>query len=536
MRLRRNQTASSWSTRMRRAALVVLALALGTLHVDVRADQGAAIPEAIASLAADDYAAELAWWADDERGGREPGDEGSLQAVARAAERFRALGLRPAGDAVDGVATYFQILPRGGKMGVGPGALLAVDGAPLELGNDWSLLGGSGDVGLEGVEVAFAGYGITAPEHGYDDYDGIDVRGKAVLVLRYEPQEMDEASPWRGTAHTQHAGLRTKLQNAAKRGAALVVLVDGPLHHDPERDSLLDLARAPMFGEKVPMVHVRGRVADAILGGGGALRALQETIDRTGEPASRLLEGVRLDLRAKVLEVSKARNVMALLEGADPGLRDEVVVLGAHHDHIGRGAYGSLRPDRIGEIHNGANDNASGSVGVLDIAEAIVRGGLRPRRSVLFQLYDAEEKGLIGSRHFVERPTVPLERIVAMINLDMIASVEKWQCGAIGTRSAPEWDAILAAAEEGSPVRFPRRGGAFGGSDHDSFARKGIPVIFFSSAVDSLYHTPDDDASRANVDGAVEVLKVALKTLLLVTDREGRLTYQRQVEGRRRRV
>jgi hypothetical protein len=382
-------------------------------------------------------------------------------------------------------------------------------------------------VDLNGVEVVFAGYGITAPEHEYDDYEGIDVEGKAVLVFRHEPREEDMDSGWKGAGNTNHSYFQTKLSNAKEHGAVALLFVNGPLHHDPEKDPLSSLSTSVGRNETVPMVHIRKSVADQLLSRSGLdLLELQEKIDKHVKPSSRRLSGTRIDLKAEIGDVAKARNVMALLEGSDPRLKDEVVVIGAHYDHLGLGAYGSRARDRRGEVHNGADDNASGSLGVIELAEAIVQGGLRPKRSVLFQLYDAEEKGLIGSRHYVDNPVIPLEKTSAMINMDMIARVSNNRCGINGTGSGEEWEDILKIAEAGSPVTFDHSAGGSGGSDHASFMRKNIPVVFFFSGMHPEYHTPDDDVELCNMEGAVEVLKVALKTTMLVTNREDRLTFK----------
>jgi len=359
---------------------------------------------ALSTLGKDEYREELSWWASDEREGREPGTPGNREAGENAAGQFRKLGLRAVGDEVDGKPSYFQYLDRGGKRGLLPGHRLTVGERAFEHGKDWSLLGGCDEVSLDDVEVAFAGYGITAPEYDYDDYQGIDTKGKAVLILRYEPREKDRTSRWRGAVNTRHAYFQAKLQNARRHGARAVLFVNGPLHHRPESDPLLGLSTRVGGREQIPLVHVRKSVAETLLARAGLeLLKVQEEIDRDARPASKNLPGSCLDLQARVAELEKARNVLGLLEGSDPRLREEVVVVGAHYDHLGRGEYGSRKGG--GEIHNGADDNASGTVGVLELAEAFVEGNLRPRRSILFQLYDAEEKGLLGSRHYVDHPS-----------------------------------------------------------------------------------------------------------------------------------
>lgn len=492
---------------------------------------------ALSTLEAGEYGETLDWWASDERGGREPGTEGSIAAGDWAAAEFGRLGLNPVGDEIDGEPSFFQYLDRGGKRGLFPGYDLSVDGQHFETDSEWSLLGGCDVVDLKQTEVVFAGYGITAPEYEYDDYKGLDVKGKAVLIFRYEPQEKDEDSAWNGKRNTQFSFFRAKLEEAEKRGAKALFFVNGPLHHDPEKDPLSRLSTVVSRNSKIPMVHVRKAFADRLVEPTGmTLEALQKRIDETGKPYSRELHGIRLDFKAEVGDLARARNVLGLLEGSDPRLKEEVVVVGAHYDHLGLGAYGSRTPDRLGEIHNGADDNASGSVGVVEMAEALVEAGYRPRRSILFMLFDAEEKGLLGSRHYVENTVVPIEKTVAMINLDMIARAKEGNCSIMGTGSAEEWEEILKAAEEGSTMTFNHSGGGFGGSDQASFLRKEIPVLFFFTGIHSEYHTPDDDSELCDDSTAVEILKVAFKTLVAVADRDKGLTFKKQDRTRRPRA
>ncbi len=491
------------------------------------------VQKALSTLDAKEYSGELGWFSADSRGGREPGTAGSIEAGDFAAGEFSKLGLKPLGDPIDGEPSYFQTFERGGRRGLLPGHCLTIDGKSFAAGKEWSLLGGCSKVDLKDTEVVFAGYGITAPEFEYDDYEGIDAQDKIVLILRHEPQEKDTTSAWKGASGTRHSYFTTKIENAGKHGAKAVLFVNGPIHHDPDRDPLGDLSTRASSNSKIPMIHVRGGLAKEILGHAGtSLADLQKKIDTTGKPASLEISGPRIDLHAEVGYLAKARNVIGLLEGSDPVLKNEVLVIGAHYDHLGLGAYGSRTPKRKGEVHNGADDNGSGSIGVIELAEAFVQADVRPRRSILFQLYDAEEKGLLGSRHYVSNPFFPLEKTVAMINLDMIAHVTDKKCSIMGTGTAKEWEAILKEAEFESPVTWRHSEGGFGGSDQSSFLSKKIPVLFFFSGIHKAYHTPDDDLENCNVTGAVDVLNVAFKTALIVANSNARPTFQET--GRRR--
>lgn len=494
-----------------------------------------ALAVALSSFAKEEYARELGWFAADDRGGREPGTRGSIEAGDWAAAEFARLGLIPLGDAVDGKHSYFQYLEEGGKRGLLPDYRFSVADRKFTVGEDWSLLRGCEEFALEGVEVVFAGYGITAPEYEYDDYEGIDAKGKVVLILRYEPQEKKEDSAWDGASNTKYSYLQNKLSNARDHGAVAVLFVNGPLHHDPDRDPLSGLTTPTGRNGTIPMVHVRGSVAECLLSHKAlGLREMQAKIDKGARPASTSLGGVTIDLAGRVGTLARARNVVGFLEGGDRRLKGEVVVIGAHYDHLGLGFYGARDPNWKGEIHNGADDNGSGSVGVVELAEAFVESGIRPRRSILFMLFDAEEKGLCGSKHYVQNPLLPLENTVGMINLDMIARTVEKKCSILASTTAEEWAGILEAAEEDSPLTWTHSGGTGGGgSDHAPFMGKKIPVLFFFSGIHKDYHTPDDDIEKCDIDGALEILGVVFKTALLLADRSERPAFVEPPTGGR---
>jgi hypothetical protein len=201
------------------------------------------------------------------------------------------------------------------------------------------------------------------------------------------------------------------------------------------------------------------------------------------------------------------RNVLALLEGADPALRHEVIVVGAHYDHLGRGHFGSAAPDRVGEIHNGADDNASGVAAMLWAAERLAAGP-RPARSILFMAFTAEEVGLIGSGHFVHNPTVPLEHLRAMLNLDMVGRLEGRPLIVYGTGTAEEWRRKLAEEAGALGVELALRDEGYGPSDHTSFYRNDIPVLHFFTNTHGDYHRPSDEWDRIDASGLERVARL----------------------------
>ena len=269
--------------------------------------------------------------------------------------------------------------------------------------------------------VVFAGYGIVAPEFGYDDFEGLDVRDKVVMVMRHEPGEKDPESPFHGIIATEHGLSRQKIMRAQERGAAGVLLAPHLLQH-AERRGLKRLARY-FWPEKglsrrhyleiwadavtIPVHYVSAKLADSMLETQDTtLKELQQKIDRDYRPHGLILEGVEAHLESDTVpHTTEARNVLASLQGVDPRLGREAVVVGAHFDHLGADE---------GEVYYGADDNASGTAGLLEVAEAFSRNAEGPRRSVLFAGWDAEESGLLGSYYYVARSSFPLERTVAM--------------------------------------------------------------------------------------------------------------------------
>jgi len=500
----------------------------------------------VESITAEEFKEQLEWWAHDDRGGREPGTAGNIEAGNVAAAEFKRLGLLPHGDAKQGERTYFQEFERGGRRGFEPEAtILSVGGKTWTMGDHYTLAGrpGSGrsgtpppgstitplgyftlpgwpeDVDLKNLSVVFAGYGIQSRKLEYDDYQGVDAREKAVLIFNHYPRESDAKSRWvrnrlvPSTSPSREpvpdAKVYRKIRNARRAGAKLLIMVDGPLHHDPAKDDLIITGK--YASRNCPVLHVRRAVAEALLEGTGkSLEDLQGAIDEKDAPSSMPLEA-KVSFKARRTLLAPARNILALFPGSDRRLKDEVIIIGAHYDHLGVGRYGSRAPLRRGEIHNGADDNATGSVGILELAEAFAESGVKTRRSILFILFDAEEKGLIGSMHYVDHPSVPLKKIAAMINMDMIGHVRDGRITIGGTGTCKEWDGIIKKGEHGSPLAWSHRSSASGGSDHLAFVGKRIPVLMFNSGLHPYYHTPDDDANRCNPKGAQEVLRVLFR-------------------------
>jgi putative flippase GtrA len=371
------------------------------------------------------------------------------------------------------------------------------------------------------LPLTFAGYGITAPELGYDDYAGIDVAGKAVILLRHEPRSHDSDSPFSGTESSDHALLRTKIDNAVKHGAALIILctdvaalpaaseaAPAGMTTPSQEEELLDveLNESSLRGS-IPVVHCRRPRVEALIRAtaGAELADWERRIDETLQPHSRLLPECRVSGRVGLAKEGRTlRNVVASLEGEGP-LAEETIVIGAHYDHLGRGGYGSLAIGANAEIHNGADDNASGTTVLIEVARQLASRPEPLRRRVLFIAFSAEELGLIGSRRYVQDPLVPLDKTLAMLNLDMVGRMRQDSVTIYGTGTAAEWPALIDRSAAAQQLTIARRSGGYGPSDHASFFEHGIPVLHFFTGFHPQYHRPDDDAARLNIPGMRKV-------------------------------
>jgi aminopeptidase YwaD len=430
----------------------------------------------------------------DDMEGRGLGTKGIDRAAAFLEARLRELGLKPAF-----AKSYRQ--PFDVKIGVAMG-----EGNRLSnvAAGGWTPLGFSSS-GAFNAPVVFVGYGIAAPPLGYDDYAGVDLKGKIALMLRYEPQEKDEKSVFDGRKPSRWSAMRYKVLQARERGAVAVVFTTGP-QQDEGKDRIPALKNdGPQSPAGIPVIQVKPSVAEAW---GVNLKEFQDAVDKDLKPRSRLLP-MSLDGNVNVKATyATTSNVAALLPGRGK-LANDVVVIGAHYDHLGYGGEHSMKPN-VHAIHNGADDNGSGTVSVLLIAQrmsALLKDAPE-RRTVLFALFSGEEMGLAGSAWLVDHPPVPMERVVAMINLDMVGMLRNDELIAFGTDSAPQWRALLERSAEPLKLKLTERGDGYGPSDQTSFYAKQIPVIHFFTGTHERYHAPEDKAEFLNYAGAARVVEL----------------------------
>jgi hypothetical protein len=498
---------------------LVLAPACGSTApaTDSPASHALAVPADLAPDAAR-IADDVRWLADDAREGRRAGSPGERAASLWLAARLESLGVEPAG--TDGFLQPFEVPLPAEDGGGSTLALVSPDGAParvFEGADELVPLFCSSGSGAEG-ETVFVGYGIAASELGRDDYGGRDVGGRVVIVLRGTPPEEPGAAPAAepvSAAASPHGGgagasgskwgsfgsLFHKVMEAKRRGAAAVLVAN----HGPESATLLPFDAGQTAEANLPALMVSPAVAAALVPGFDEVVA---ALDR-GESAAPI-DGPRVELRADVLrEVGVATNVLGRVRGARD---DRTVVIGAHFDHLGRGGPGSLERTARREIHNGADDNASGTAAVLEIARCLA-GGEAPQGDVVIALWSGEELGLLGSAHWIEAPTQAREGLRANLNLDMVGRAGDGRLDVLGAGTAEPFADWLAAGgpRAGLTLSVNASGQGVGGSDHQSFLRDGIPALHFFSGVHPDYHKPSDDADKVEADGAARVAALVLE-------------------------
>ena len=474
------------------------------------------------------FKSHIDYLASDELEGRGVGSPGIEMAARYIADQFAEIGLEPVGD--DG--TYFQSFDMALNRTLADGTRLAFDGdaAGLSRGVDFNPFSFSSGDAFSG-DVVFCGYGIEAPDKDRDDFVHADLSGKVALILRGEPTTwvMDDGS------QSRHAMFRNKVYNAKDRGAVAVLIVNQkPLAG--EADTLMEFTSESADEYGIPAFHISRALADAHLSraGTGSLDELQEKLD-AGRYASTALKGIRVCGQA-VFHKNRAptRNVLGLLRGTGDSA-DEVVVVGAHYDHLGirtpmmRKFKGGkiVQMKQKPQIHNGADDNASGTSGVIEIAR-MLSDGPRSRRSILFLAFSAEETGLHGSKYFVEHPTLPSGRIVAMLNMDMIGRMNRAdrELQVFGIDSAQEFKEIVERVSASAGFTVAASPDTGGRSDHAPFIRKEIPAMHFFSGHHGDYHKPTDDTHKINVPDGAKVARLVGDVALELANSDAPPVYQ----------
>ncbi|MGH9944804.1 MAG: M20/M25/M40 family metallo-hydrolase, partial [Pyrinomonadaceae bacterium] len=546
--------------------------------------------------------AHVTYLASDKLEGRRTGTPGAGLAVRYIEEAFKRYGLKPGlTPTPDKQArrSYTQQFPYVASVELGKRNAMSlktrVQGVStfevpreLQAGADWMPLGWTANARVEELPGVYVGYGITATELGHDDYAGVDVKDRVVVAFAGTP---DGDNPH--GRFTRWNDLRFKAAAARDHGAQALVLVAREENFADDKLAKLVFDNANAGDAGIPVVAVSRQVARRALASlvtptvtieqleksgtepQGTSGSAPPTSTTTAAPApatsdaaknhSAPLKDVTFTISADVARrETQADNVVGVLEGSDPKLKHETIVVGAHYDHLGRGGQGSLAR-KEGEIHHGADDNASGVAALLELARLTAESKVKPRRTVVFAAFGGEEEGLLGSKHYVEHPALPLAQTVAMINLDMVGRMKdnKLTIGGVGTAS--EWREMIAQANAALEIKVnahaqPAASGAahgtsavasvrgangaavatvdrkerfalalsedgFGPSDHSSFYAKQTPVLFFFTGTHEDYHRPSDTADRINYEGLTEITRFVRDLVGRVAQNDQRPTY-----------
>ncbi|HVX13991.1 MAG TPA: M20/M25/M40 family metallo-hydrolase [Pirellulales bacterium] len=537
--------------------------------------------------------------ASDELEGRGVGTQGLDRAADFIAEQFKAVGLKTTLFDGSPFQTFKMVVATElGKPNelafLSPETAASPDESrerKLTLDQDFTPLaiGGSGKFDLP---LVFAGYGITAKDDNYDDYEGIDVNGKAVLLLRHEPQQDNPHSVFNGTDPSMHAFFTRKVSNAYQHGAAAVVFcndefdlkknierrrkrwesaideltesqtkfkskekptqdeieaqrqeVDKLLKEIASQSEKLRGEYDPILpflgagsgddGHKIPVVFCRWAAIEPIVKAalGQTLASLEAEIEKGPSPRSAELPGWKLRGESTVLRrEADVKNVVAVLEGSGPHA-DETVVVGAHYDHLGLGGEGSLASG-VKEVHNGADDNASGTAALIEVARRLVARPEKLPRRVVFIAFTGEERGLIGSARYCREPLEPLDKTIAMLNMDMVGRLNDDKLVIQGVDTATEFNPLIDELAERYGFKVTKQPGGFGPSDHSSFYPHKIPVMHFFTGTHGDYHRPSDDYDKINLPGMRRVADMVADAVASIAAGDERPHYQATKEKR----
>ena len=456
----------------------------------VRSDPAVTLGEASSQLGED-----LAWLTADAQEGRGLGSAGLERSARWLATRFAEVGLQP------GTPTGFlQPFETTTRVAIAKSSLASSsEDLVLQPEADFLPLMVSESGAFEG-ELVFVGYGIRSPSDEHDDYAAFDVRDKVVVVLEGRP----EKGRLGGAAGIPFLRRRAKIATAREQGARAVLFVTDQEHEELDLHARVHSTDPNSQAIGIFALRMTSRAARLLMDVHGPRLDLLREKAREGGRAQATL-GVRVEGEVEIQRTrGRVANVVGWLPGHDPTVSDEAIVIGAHYDHLGLGEFGSLSPERRGEIHSGADDNASGTAALLRIAKELATVGPL-RRSVVFVAFTAEETGLLGSAYYVANPEAGQPKTIAMLNMDMVGRLRDERLVVFGSESAEAWAAPLAAAAEALQLELAFEGSGPGPSDQTSFYVEKIPVLHFFTGTHSGYHTPDDLPEALNLVGLKKI-------------------------------
>jgi hypothetical protein len=516
-----------------------LLLGLAGLALAVSVSFGQQTRQVESSSIADSLRKHVTYLASDELEGRSPGSVGGSKAAQYIAQRFREFKLgcatpdlkcKTSGQSRN---AYFHELPFVASVDLAKNNSLSIasTGSSRELAvrESWMPIGYSSSGAIAPTPVVFAGYGITSTELKYDDYANVASRDKVVLVFTGTPDGDNPHGKF-----GQFADSRWKAIAAKDHGAKALIVIASTEKFADER--LAQLRYDQTSGEAgLPVVVISRQTAASFFGLESVAQLTElEKAPQNWASAATSLNGLNARLSVDITRHTvPAFNVVGVLEGNDPKLKSEYIILGAHYDHLGHGGDTSLAPNSR-EIHHGADDNASGTAALIELARILTAERKQLRRSVVFAAFTAEESGLIGSKAYVNAPPVPLSQTIAMLNMDMVGRLreKKLNVGGIGT--SPEFKQLVESLNKGVFALQLNEDG-FGPSDHSSFYSKQVPVLFFFTGSHEDYHKPSDTAEKINYEGEANIVTLVAEIARTIDRTDARPTYvlaKSQSQGR----
>lgn len=462
----------------------------------------------------DDLYKHIDFLASDSLKGRYPGTPYDKVSAKYIKDKFDSFGLKPLAN------KGYQFMDIILEQKPGANNRLSINGIEQKYDVNFSTFSFSSSTSIS-ASVVFAGYGfkINNEKLLWNDYQAVDVTNKWVLLLRGDPEPDSLHSVF-----AYQSSDRNKTLIAMDLGAKGVILVSGNTY-DP-KDKLITMAEKS-YDIGIPVIQVKRDVADIILNGQATIEDLEKKIIADRHPYSIELP-TKIAASTDVLNEKKTtQNVVAILEGADKKLINEYIVIGAHFDHLGMGGKNSSsrKPDTIA-VHNGADDNASGVAAMLELAQKLSVKHKKIKRSIVFVAFTAEEMGLIGSQKFVEAGLIPMDSVIAMINIDMIGRMNNKVLHVYGTKTSTESETILKRLNPDSTLSLAFSPEGYGPSDYASFYSKNIPVFGFMTELHLDYHTPFDDIEKINFDGMVIATNYIYSLATELSNRPKKLFFQ----------
>ncbi|MBC8320687.1 MAG: M20/M25/M40 family metallo-hydrolase [Bacteroidetes bacterium] len=450
--------------------------------------------------------------------GRKPGTPGGKIAAEYIRDQFIENGLTPMGE--DGFQ-YFTVTT---SVEPGKNNKIEFNGVEAIADVDFKPMPFTSNAELE-ANVVFAGYGMEIDHDSlvWNDYEGLDVDGRWVMVLIGDPEPDNDTSLF-----ISYSGTRDKALTTRDKKAGGIIFVSG-INISKDDELLANTFNRVTASAGIPAINITRALADSILGGKKSIAQIEkDIIDSKKSIGFSVPATLYVSTELERVEV-ETQNIVAVIEGNDTELKNEYIVIGAHYDHLGMGGQGSgsRMPDTIA-VHNGADDNASGVAAIIELAEKLNSEKSNLRRSIIFIAFGAEEMGLLGSQFFTSDSVIAMGDIVAMLNFDMIGRMDSTKRTLMigGTGTAEQMEAILTEYEEGVNINFSHSPEGYGASDHSSFYGSRVPVLFFFTGAHQDYHTPLDDADMINYESEKEIIDFTYPIIMNLATRDDKLVYK----------